>query len=83
MCLWFKVKKNTIFHILYIIIIIAPLCPTFLKCVDCYKAHRPEKQGVHWLASFLVCCDWPNTLSVWLKCYATYRIVMRVPARRD
>ncbi len=36
--------KNTIFHILYIIV--APLCSVFLKLADFYKAHRSEKQGV-------------------------------------
>ncbi len=50
-----------IFHILYIIV--APLCPTFLKSFDFYKAHRFEKQGacdligqlssVLWLAEYL------------------------------
>ncbi len=43
--MWFKVKKtHIIFHILYIIV--APLCPAFLKHVDFYKAHRSEKRGV-------------------------------------
>ncbi len=57
----FKVKKH-IFHILYIIV--APLCPAFLKRVNFYKAHRSEKRGVLWLASYPVHCDWPNTSSV-------------------
>ncbi len=39
-----KKKKNIIFHILYIIV--APLCPAFLKYVDFYKAHHSEKRGV-------------------------------------
>ncbi len=68
----FKVKKNMIFHILYIIV--APLCPAFLKCIDFYKAHCSEKHGVLWLASYPVCCDWLNTSSVWRKCYALYHI---------
>ncbi len=33
-----------IFHILYIIV--APLCPAFLKRVDLYKVHQSEKRGV-------------------------------------
>ncbi len=49
--------KHIIFHILYIIV--APLCPAFLKRVDFYKAHRSEKRGVLWLASHPVRCDWP------------------------
>ncbi len=51
-------------------IIVAPLCSAFLKHADFYKAHRSEKRGVLWLASYPVRCDWPNTLSVWVKCYA-------------
>ncbi len=51
MCLWFKVKnkkiKNFIFQILYIIV--APLCPAFLKHVDFCKAHRSEKRDVLWI----------------------------------
>ncbi len=39
-----RFKKHIIFHILYIIV--APLCPAFLKRVDFYKAHRFEKRGV-------------------------------------
>ncbi len=57
-----KVKKiNIIFHIPYIIV--APLCPNFLKSVDFYKAHRSEKHGVLCLTSCPVRCDWPNTSS--------------------
>ncbi len=52
--------KHIIFHILYIIV--APLCPAFLKRVDFYKAHRSEKRGVLWLASHPVRCDWPEYL---------------------
>ncbi len=51
-CIWcnamclrgLRFKKHIIFHILYIIV--APLCPAFLKHVDFYKAHRSEKRGV-------------------------------------
>ncbi len=39
-----RLKKHTIFHILYIIV--APLCSAFLKRVEFYKAHRSEKQGM-------------------------------------
>ncbi len=46
---------------------------------DCYKAHRSEKQGVLWLASYPVRCDWPNTSSVGWKCYAPYHVVMPCP----
>ncbi len=63
-----RFKKHIIFHILYIIV--APLCSAFLKRVDFYKAHRSEKRGVLWLASYPVRCDWPNTSSAWRKCYA-------------
>ncbi len=52
----FKCQKYIIFHIKYIIV--APLCPTFLKHVDFYKAYRSEKRGVLWLASYQVCSDW-------------------------
>ncbi len=63
MCLCgLRFKKHIIFHILYIIV--APLCSAFLKCVDFYKAHRSEKRGVLWFASYPVRCDWPNTSSV-------------------
>ncbi len=72
MCLSGLRFKKHIFHIPYIIVV--PLCPTFLKHVDFYKAHRSEKRGVLWLASYPVRCDWPNTSSVWRKCYATYHI---------
>ncbi len=72
-----RFKKHIIFPILYIIV--APLCSAFLKRVDFYKAHRSEKRGVLWLASYPVRCDWPNTSSVWRKCYAPYRIVMPCP----
>ncbi len=66
--MWFKVKKTHYFpHTVHIIV--APLCSAFLKHVDFYKAHRSEKRGVLWLASYPVCCDWPNTSSVWWKCY--------------
>ncbi len=57
-----KVKNTIIFHILYIIV--APLCPAFLKRIDFYKAHRSEKRGVLRLASYPVRCDWPNTSSL-------------------
>ncbi len=44
-CLCFLMfLKHIIFHILYIIV--APLCPAFLKHADFYKAHRSEKRGV-------------------------------------
>ncbi len=70
MCYVVRGSKNTLFlHILYIIV--TPLCYAFLKRVDFYKAHRSEKQGVLWLASYPVCCDWPNTPSVRRKCYNT------------
>ncbi len=72
-----RFKKHIIFHILYIIV--APLCAAFLKRADFYKAHHSEKRGVLWLASYPVRCDWPNTSSVWRKCYAPYRIVMPCP----
>ncbi len=48
--------------------------PTFLKRVNIYKAHRSEKCGELWLASYPVRCDWPNTSSMWAKCYAPYHI---------
>ncbi len=54
----FKVQIHIIFHILYIIV--DPLCSTFLKRLHFYKAHRSEKRGVLWLASYPVRCDWPN-----------------------
>ncbi len=63
-----RFKKHIIFHILYIIV--APLCSAFLKHADFYKAHHSEKWGVLWLASYQVRCDWPNTSSMWWKCYA-------------
>ncbi len=68
-------KKHIILPILYIIV--APLCSAFLKRVDLYKAHRSEKRGVLWLASYPVPCDWPNTSIVRRKCYAPHRFVMR------
>ncbi len=80
LCIWcnvtclrgLRLKKNIIFHIPYIIA--DPLCTTFLKRVDFYKAHRSEKRGALWLASYPVRCDWPNTSSVWRKCYSPYHI---------
>ncbi len=56
--------------------------PAFLKHVDFYKAHRSEKRGVLWLASYPVHCDWPNTSSMWQKCYAPYRILMPCPGAK-
>ncbi len=57
MCLFgLRFKKHIIFHILYIIV--APLCPIILKCAYFYKAHRSEKQGVLWLASYPVSALW-------------------------
>ncbi len=53
--------------------------PRLLKRANFYKAHRSEKRGVLWLASYPVRCDWPNTSSIRLKCYALYRIVMPCP----
>ncbi len=70
-------KKLIVFHILYIIV--ASLCPVFLKHADFYRAHHSEKRGVLWLASYTVRCDWPNTSSVRRKCYTPYRIVMPCP----
>ncbi len=71
MCLCgLRFKKHIIFHILYIIV--APLCSAFLKHIDIYKAHCSERRGVLWLASYPVHCDWPNTSSVWRKCYALH-----------
>ncbi len=64
-------------------IIVVPLCPAFLKRVDFNKAHLSEKRGMLWLASYPVCCDWPNTENVRRKCYATHRIVMPCPGRND
>ncbi len=60
LCIWcnsmclcgLRFKKHIIFHILYVIV--APLCPAFLKRIDFYKAHRSEKRGVLWLASYPV-----------------------------
>ncbi len=72
-----RFKKHIILHILYIIV--APLCSAFLKRIDFYKAHRSEKRGVPRLASYPVHCDWPNTSSVWRKCYAPYHVVMPCP----
>ncbi len=74
LCIWcnamclrgLRLKKHIIFHI--------SLCLAFLKHVDFYKAHHSEKRGVLWLASYPVCCDWPNTSSVWRKCCVPYHI---------
>ncbi len=75
MCLCgLRLKKHIIFHILYIIVASA-----FLKRADFYKAHRSEKRGMLWLASYLVHCDWPNTSSMRRKCYAPHRIVIPCP----
>ncbi len=51
MFMWLSLKKHfphtySIFHIHIPHIIVAPLCPIFLKRFDFYKAHRSEKQGV-------------------------------------
>ncbi len=72
-----RFKKHIIFHILYIIV--APLCPAILKRTNFYKAHRSEKRGVLWMASYPVRCDWLNTSSVWRKCYAPSHVVMPCP----
>ncbi len=58
-----RFKIQIIFHITYIIV--ALFCPAFLKHIHFYKAHRFEKRGVLWLASYPVHCDWSNTSSVW------------------
>lgn len=77
-CIWcnsvclcgLRFKIHITFHISCINF--APLCPAFLKLVDFYKAHRSEKQGVLWLASYSVHCDWPNTSSMLWKCSKEY-----------
>ncbi len=74
--MWIKVKKHIIVYI------VAPLRPAFLKRADFNKAHRSEKRGVLWLASYPVRCDWPNTSSVKWKCYALPVLWCLVPARR-
>ncbi len=89
LCIWcnamclcgLRFKKHIIFPILYIIV--APLCPAFLKSADFYKAHRSEKRGVLWLASYPVRCDWPNTSSVKLKWYAPLPYCDAVSRRDD
>ncbi len=80
-CLYGLRFKKHIFHILYIIV--APLCPAFLKHADFYKAHRSEKRGVLWLDSYPMRCDWPNTSSVRWKYYAPYRNCDAVSRRDD
>ncbi len=68
MCLCgLRLKKHIILHLMYIIV--APLCHAFLKRSNVYKAHCSETQGVLWLASYPVHCDWPNTSKVRWKCY--------------
>ncbi len=45
-------SKNFIFYIIHytLYIIVALLCPAFLKRADFYKAHRSKKRGVDlWL----------------------------------
>lgn len=77
-CIWcnsvylcgLRFKIHITFHIRCINF--APLCPTFLKRIDLYKAHRSEKQGVLWLASYSVHCDWPNISSMLWKCSKEY-----------
>ncbi len=54
-----EVQKHIIFHILYIIV-----APMLRLSETRIKAHRSEKWGVLWLASYPVRCDWPNTSSV-------------------
>ncbi len=67
----FKVKKTQYFpHTVHY----CCSCPAFLKRDDFYKAHRSEKRGMLWLANYLVHCDWPDTSSVWQKCYTPYHI---------
>ncbi len=86
LCIWcnamclcgLRFKKHIIFYILYIIV--APLCSAFLKRTDFYKAHRSEKRGVLWLASFVIgripqACDGNVTPLTVLRC--------RVPAWWD
>ncbi len=65
-----RFKKHIIFHIRYIIV--APLCPAFLKRVDFYRAHHSEKRSVLWLASYPVCCDWPNSSKTEMLCLLSY-----------
>ncbi len=73
--MWFKVKKLIIFHILYIIV--APLCPVFLKRVDFYKAHHSEKRAlIGQLSSALWLAEY---LKLRRKCYAPYCIGMPCP----
>ncbi len=51
MCFCGLSLKKQMFHLLYIIV--APLCPAFLKHIDFYKAHCSEKRGALWLAEYL------------------------------
>ncbi len=71
LCIWCNAmclcgSKNTLFST-YCTLLLLLYAPPFWNA---YKAHRSEKQGVLWLASYPVRCDWPNTSSVWRKCYA-------------
>ncbi len=68
LCIWcnamclrgLRFKKHIIFHIPYVIV--APLCPAFLKRIDLDKAHHSEKMlcaligqlsSALWLAEYL------------------------------
>ncbi len=71
--MWFKVKKKTYFSTYCTLLLLLYALP-FWNAQIFIKAHRSEKRGVLWLASYPVCCDWSDTSSVRWKC---------VLARRD
>ncbi len=75
----FKVKKTQLFSTYCTLLSIIAI----LKRGEFYKAHRSEKQGELWLASYPVRCDWPNTSSVRRKYYAPHCIVMLFSRRDD
>ncbi len=74
MCL--RCSRFTLFST-YCTLLLLLYAPPFWNASIFTKAHRSEKRGVLWLASYPVCCDWPNTSSVWWKCYALYHVVTK------
>ncbi len=75
---WFMVQKTLFSTYCKLLLLYAS---AFLKHVDFYKACLSEKWGQLWLASYPVCCDWPNTSSVRWKCYVPHRVVMAFPGK--
>ncbi len=62
-------SKNKLFFT-YCTLLLLLYAPPFWNASIFTKLIILRSEAVLWLASYPVRCDWPNTSSVWRKCYA-------------